>query len=166
MDLLARELARSLRDHNSTAILLGDLDHFKQVNDTHGHLVGDQVLREVARRLLNSVRSYDFVGRYGGEEFLVVLNNCRSDSALPRADQIRKSICGQPIATDAGPLQISMSMGLLLSSEWGNRPADVLLSQADAALYAAKSAGRNRVSVAKPTESNLTALAPAGERSL
>src|SRR5713226_2039822 len=82
MDLLGRELTRSQRENGCTAVLLGDLDRFKSVNDTHGHLVGDQVLREVARRLLLSVRSYDFVGRYGGEEFLVVLNNCRPDSAF------------------------------------------------------------------------------------
>ena len=76
MDLLGQEMARSRREGISTIMLLGDVDHFKTVNDTHGHLVGDEVLREVARRLLSYVRSYDFVGRYGGEEFLVVLNNC------------------------------------------------------------------------------------------
>jgi two-component system cell cycle response regulator len=76
VDLLGRELARSRRERVSTAILMCDLDHFKSVNDTYGHLAGDDVLRETAKRLLTSVRSYDFVGRYGGEEFLVVLNNC------------------------------------------------------------------------------------------
>jgi diguanylate cyclase (GGDEF)-like protein len=153
MDLLGRELLRSKREHNCTAILLGDLDHFKNINDTHGHLVGDQVLREVAHRLLQSVRSYDFVGRYGGEEFLVVLNNCRPDSALARAEEIRKSICARPVQTDAGPLSTSMSLGLLLSSDWRYGPANELLRQVDAALYAAKSAGRNLVSLAKPEES-------------
>jgi diguanylate cyclase (GGDEF)-like protein len=92
MDLLGRELTRSQRENGCTAVLLGDVDHFKNTNDTHGHLVGDQVLREVARRLLLSVRSYDFVGRYGGEEFLVVLNNCRPDAAFARAEQIRKKL--------------------------------------------------------------------------
>src|SRR5690242_13517970 len=73
MDLLGRELARSRRENLSTAILMCDLDHFKSVNDTYGHVAGDEVLKETAKRLLGSVRSYDFVGRYGGEELLIVL---------------------------------------------------------------------------------------------
>jgi two-component system, cell cycle response regulator len=160
MDLLERELVCSQREHVCTAVLLGELDHFKIINDTHGHLVGDQVLREVARRLLASVRSYDFVGRYGGEEFLVVLNNCRPDSAVARAEQIRKSIGTRPVQTDAGPLAITMSLGALLSSDWGHRPADELLREVDAALYAAKSAGRNCVTQAKPEEPREIATAP------
>lgn len=153
MDLLGRELARSQREQGCTAILLGDLDHFKSVNDTHGHLVGDQVLREVARRLEGSVRAYDFVGRYGGEEFLIVLNNCRRDAAFVRAEEIRKAICTRPVQTDSGPLGTTMSLGMLSSSDWGHRPADELLREVDAALYAAKAAGRNRVEVAKPSGS-------------
>ncbi len=118
--------------------MLGDLDHFKNVNDTCGHLVGDQVLREVARRLLLSVRSYDFVGRYGGEEFLTVLNNCRPDSALARAEQIRKCICTRPVHSDAGPVEVTMSLGVLLSCDWGQRPAEDLINEADSPLYAGK----------------------------
>jgi two-component system cell cycle response regulator len=159
LDLLGRELTRSQRENVSTTIILGDLDHFKNVNDTYGHLVGDQVLREVARRLLLSVRSYDFVGRYGGEEFLIVLNNCRPDSALGRAEQIRKCICTQPVNTHAGPLEVSMSLGVLLSYDWGHRPAEELLNEADAALYAAKAEGRNRVKLAKPEERTATVVA-------
>ncbi len=160
MDLLGRELTRSQRENGCTAVLLGDLDHFKNVNDNHGHLVGDQVLREVARRLLLSVRSYDFVGRYGGEEFLVVLNNCRPDSAFGRAEEIRKTICTRPIQTDAGPLGVTMSLGVLLSRDWGQRPADELLQEVDAALYAAKAAGRNCIKQAKPEESHEVASVP------
>jgi len=158
MDLLGRELTRSQRENVCTAVILGDLDHFKNVNDTHGHLVGDQVLREVARRLLLSVRSYDFVGRYGGEEFLTVLNNCRPDSAVGRAEQIRMSICTRPIHTDAGPLQVTMSLGVLLSCDWGHRSAEELINHADSALYAAKTEGRNRVKLAKPEEWTEAAL--------
>jgi diguanylate cyclase (GGDEF)-like protein len=154
VDLLGRELTRAQRENVCTAIILGDLDHFKTVNDTHGHLVGDQVLREVARRLLLSVRSYDFVGRYGGEEFLTVLNNCRPDSALARAEEIRKCICTRPVQTDAGALEVTMSLGVLLSSDWGHRPTEDLINEADSALYAAKAEGRNRVKVAKPEEPN------------
>ncbi len=159
-NLLGRELTRSQRENGCTAVLLGDLDRFKSVNDTHGHLVGDQVLREVARRLLLSVRSYDFVGRYGGEEFLVVLNNCRPDSAFGRAEEIRKTICTRPIQTDAGPLGVTMSLGVLLSRDWGQRPADELLREVDAALYAAKAAGRNCIKQAKPEESHEVASVP------
>ena len=150
VDLLGRELTRSQRENVCTALILGDLDHFKNINDRYGHLVGDQVLREVARRLLHSVRSYDFVGRYGGEEFLIVLNNCRPDSALARAEEIRKSICTRPVQTDVGPLEVTMSSGLLRSTDWGHRPAEDLIHEADSALYAAKTAGRNRVQVAEP----------------
>src|SRR5712664_4060945 len=167
MDLLGRELTRSQREHGCTAVLLGDLDDFKSVNDMYGHLVGDQVLREVARRLLLSVRSYDFVGRYGGEEFLVVLNNCQPDSAMARAEEIRKVICTRPIQTDAGLLGLTMSLGVLLSRDWGQRPADELMREVDAALYAAKTAGRNCIRQAKPEEPRevVSAARPAVERS-
>lgn len=123
-------------------------------------------MREVARRLLLSVRSYDFVGRYGGEEFLVVLNNCRPDSALGRAEEIRKIVSTRPIQTDAGTLGITMSLGLLLSLDWGHRPADELLREVDAALYLAKTAGRNCVRIAKPEESCVPVRGPqpVGER--
>jgi diguanylate cyclase (GGDEF)-like protein len=121
-----------------------DLDHFKSVNDTYGHLAGEDVLRETAKRLLSSVRSYDFVGRYGGEEFLVVLNNCNPAYAFARADEICKSIAHLPVQTSSGAVVITMSIGLLLSQEWG------FLQQADAALYTAKAAGRNCVKVAIP----------------
>ena len=99
VDLLARELARTRRENGCTVVMLGDLDHFKSVNDTYGHVVGDEVLREIARRLLASVRSYDFVGRYGGEEFLIVLNNCDSAQAIVRAEEVRNGIA-QPSSTD------------------------------------------------------------------
>jgi two-component system cell cycle response regulator len=150
MDLLGRELARSMREHFTTVILMCDLDHFKSVNDTYGHPVGDDVLRETAKRLVASVRSYDFVGRYGGEEFLVVLNNCDPAFALARAEEIRKAIALRPVPTSSGPVPITMSLGLLLSQEWGRRPVEELLHEADAALYAAKAAGRNCVKVASP----------------
>jgi two-component system, cell cycle response regulator len=150
MDLLGRELMRSQRESGCTIVLLGDVDHFKSVNDTHGHLVGDEVLQEIARRLLLSIRSYDFVGRYGGEEFLLVLNNCKPQFAEARAEDIRKIVSSRPVQTLAGPLNITMSFGLLLSDVWGVRPVEELLREVDAALYAAKAAGRNCVRLAKP----------------
>lgn len=143
VDLLARELTRARREKGSTVIVLGDLDHFKAVNDIHGHPVGDEVLREVARRLLGSVRSYDFVGRYGGEEFLVVLNNCDSSKALDRAEQIRNAVSRTPISTAKGPLPITMSLGVLASVGEDPKGAEEVMSEADQALYEAKAAGRN-----------------------
>ena len=150
MDLLARELNRSHREQKSTAILLGDVDHFKHVNDTMGHVVGDEVLTEIANRLLGSVRSYDFVGRYGGEEFIVVLNNCDPNYALGRAEEIRKSVSNRPIHTAKGPLNLTMSFGVLLSGEWGLRPVEELLHEVDIALYEAKAAGRNCLRTSRP----------------
>jgi diguanylate cyclase (GGDEF)-like protein len=155
LDLLGRELARSRREQVSTAILMCDLDHFKAVNDTCGHLAGDDVLKETGKRLLASVRSYDFVGRYGGEEFLVVLNNCKPAFALARAEEIRKAISQKPMPSSAGPVPVTVSIGLLISQEWSCRPVNELLQEADAALYAAKAAGRNCVKVASPENSAL-----------
>jgi two-component system, cell cycle response regulator len=159
MDLLTRELHRSHREQKSTAILLADVDHFKSINDTLGHVVGDEVLIEIANRLLAAVRSYDFVGRYGGEEFLVVLNNCDPAFAPGRAEEIRKSISNLVIQTAKGPLTLTMSLGLLLSSEWGKKPIEELLHQVDIALYEAKAAGRDCLRMAKP--STPVELAPA-----
>ena len=163
LDLLGRELVRSRREQVSTAILMCDLDHFKNVNDTYGHLAGDEVLRETAKRLLSSVRSYDFVGRYGGEEFLIFLNNCNPAHAFARADQIRKTIAENPVQTPSGPVSLAMSIGLMLSHEWGQRPVEEMLQHADAALYAAKAAGRNCVKVASPKITPIDTDSPVGE---
>src|SRR5215472_7354668 len=150
MELLGRELTRARRENKCTAILLGDLDHFKSINDTYGHLAGDEVLKETARRLVSSVRSYDFVGRFGGEEFLVTLNNCDPAFGLERAEKIGKIIADQPVETSAGSIAVSMSFGLLLSQEWGYLSVGDLLHEVDTALYAAKAAGRNCIKVAVP----------------
>jgi two-component system, cell cycle response regulator len=163
MDLLGRELARSQRESGCTIVLLGDVDHFKLINDTHGHPIGDQVLTEIARRLLLSIRSYDFVGRYGGEEFLMVLNNCNPQSAEARAEEVRKVVNVRPIQTTIGELQVTMSFGVLLSHDWGRRPVEELLFEVDAALYAAKAAGRNCVRIARPNVESANASAPADE---
>jgi len=149
-DLLGRELARTNREQGCTAIVLCDVDHFKNINDTRGHMVGDEVLREIARRLLSSVRSYDFVGRYGGEEFLVVLNSCQSQFAIARAEEIRKAIADRPIQASHESVEVTISLGLLSTEDWGARPVEDLLHEVDSALYAAKAAGRNCCRIAKP----------------
>jgi two-component system cell cycle response regulator len=160
VELLERELVRTLREEGCTIIMLGDLDHFKNVNDTYGHLVGDEVLREAARRLLGSVRSYDFVGRYGGEEFLIVLNNCDTGQALPRAEEVRKAVAGLPIETAHGPLPVTMSIGVLSSSDWAGHNTEEMLSEVDAALYRAKAAGRNCSQLATPSTPIEAPLSP------
>jgi two-component system cell cycle response regulator len=159
VDLLERELVRTNREHGCTVVMLGDLDHFKSVNDVHGHLVGDEVLREVARRLLGSARSYDFVGRYGGEEFLMVLNNCDTSHAMLRAEEVRKAVAGVPVQTARGPLPVTMSIGVIASKEWPGYGAQEILREVDAALYRAKEAGRNRSELAKPDAKSEVPLA-------
>jgi two-component system cell cycle response regulator len=151
VDLLARELTRTRRENGCTVVIMGDLDHFKDVNDRYGHMVGDEVLREIARRLLASVRSYDFVGRYGGEEFLVILNNCDSARAVTRAQEIRNKIASQPVKTERGPLPVTMSLGVLASRDWGLQLAEEILGKVDLALYQAKADGRNCVRLAEQT---------------
>jgi two-component system cell cycle response regulator len=163
MDLLGRELARSQRETGCTIVLLADVDHFKSINDTHGHPIGDEVLMEIGRRLLLSIRSYDFVGRYGGEEFLIVLNNCDPNSAGARAEAIRKAVNGRPFQTAGGALNVTMSFGLLLSKDWGPRSVEELLFEVDAALYAAKAAGRDCVRLAAPRDPSVGAAASADE---
>ena len=143
VELLARELTRTRRENGCTIAVLGDLDHFKQVNDTYGHLVGDEVLREVAKRLLSSVRSYDFVGRYGGEEFLLVLNNCNANKSMDRAEEIRSAVCRSPITTTQGPLSITVSVGVVASRGLDLVTVEEFLCEVDRALYTAKAAGRN-----------------------
>ena len=150
LELLAHELSRTGRERGCTTVLLGDLDHFKRVNDTYGHPVGDEVLSEVARRLLGAVRSYDFVGRYGGEEFMIVLNNCGLDKAIERAEELRIAISKTAIRTSRGLVPITISVGALASQEWGAIAPDEVLRRVDAALYAAKAAGRNCSRLAAP----------------
>jgi diguanylate cyclase (GGDEF)-like protein/PAS domain S-box-containing protein len=152
LDMLGREIARSTRENGTTAVLLADLDHFKSINDQFGHPIGDEVLRETARRFLRAVRTYDLVGRLGGEEFLVILGGCATKEAMVRADQLRRSIEASPIATACGPIPLTISIGVLPAREWGYPPREDVLRQVDVALYAAKADGRNRCRLAMPPE--------------
>jgi two-component system cell cycle response regulator len=149
--LLRSELNRSLRGQKPVSVLLCDVDNFKQINDSHGHPVGDEVLQEVSSRLLDSVRLHDAVGRYGGEEFLIMLNGCGEADMRLRAEQVRGAICDRPIQTERGPIFVSMSLGAITVEKWEKfLPMEPLLKQVDAALYRAKAAGRNRVALAEP----------------
>jgi two-component system, cell cycle response regulator len=149
-ELLSREIDRSRRERSCTVVMLCDVDHFKRVNDQFGHNTGDDVLREMARRLQHSVRSYDMVGRYGGEEFLVILNRCDPASAETRAENLRTIVAKQPFRTRAKALSITISIGVALSTDFPEQNLDELLAQVDAALYRAKSSGRNCVRRAQP----------------
>ena len=144
LDQLSRELDRSTRAHTTTGVLMLDLDHFKKVNDTYGHLAGDAVLREVAKRITESVRSYDTVGRYGGEEFVVVLPNCGKAEIAQLAERIRLAISSVPILTDHAKIAVTVSVGATVAAA-ELRSINDILAAADEALYQAKEAGRDRV---------------------
>jgi two-component system, cell cycle response regulator len=147
LEILQKEAARSARESVPLAVLMTDLDNFKKVNDTYGHLVGDSVLRETANRLRGNVRTYDAVGRYGGEEFLVVLPGCDEAGGVAQAQRLLESIGGQPIQTSAGELAVTCSLGLSWTGEPDPSATKELLNLADSALYTAKRTGRNRVAV-------------------
>ncbi|MGA9884986.1 MAG: diguanylate cyclase [Candidatus Acidiferrales bacterium] len=147
LDATLRECSRQIRDGGPVSVIILDLDHFKSVNDTCGHLCGDQVLREAARRIAACVRTYDTVGRIGGEEFLVVAPTTDGAGSLALAERIRLSI--EPcIETEAGPVTITVSCGVATSEGSNLLAANALLRLADEALYRAKDAGRNRSEIA------------------
>jgi two-component system, cell cycle response regulator len=141
LDVLQREIERASRTQGSTGVLMLDLDHFKKVNDTYGHFAGDEVLREVSRRIVQVIRSYDFVGRHGGEEFLVVLPGCDRAQALQSAERIRSAIAAQPVLADGQQIPVTISVGA--TSATSNISAKEILGIADTALYQSKDAGRN-----------------------
>ena len=164
LEILQKEAARSARENLPLAVLMADLDNFKTVNDTYGHLAGDHVLRESARRLRNNIRTYDAIGRYGGEEFLVVLPGCDESGGVAQAERLRESIGAEPIATSAGEIPVTCSVGLSWSARVEPEATKELLRSADAALYSAKRSGRNRVAVQSqhcaPAEAQLAQCSP------
>jgi len=142
---LERELARGQRTEQPLAVILGDIDHFKAINDSQGHVAGDEALREVGKKLKSALRQYDLAGRYGGEEFLLVLPNCELTSATNRAEKIRELISQNPINTPVGSISITMSFGVTVAKAQPKLTSKELLHQADQALYRAKEHGRDRV---------------------
>lgn len=141
-EVLEHELSRARREQGALAVVLLDLDHFKRVNDTLGHLAGDEVLRQSAGRIQAAIRSYDSVGRFGGEEFLVVAPGIHDGAALELAGRIREAFAAQPMAVEGRAVPVTISAGVVTLK--GTAGVDRIVAAADAALYRAKEGGRNR----------------------
>jgi two-component system cell cycle response regulator len=161
VDLMHREFEMAARIATTTGVMMVDLDHFKNVNDTYGHLAGDAVLKESVRRLQQAVRSYDLVGRYGGEEFLVVLPRCDQDQMMACAERVRIAIEEEPIIVDGVRIKLTASVGATVVDPSVISEQEALAG-ADAALYSAKTTGRNRTVLQEPATAGAGLAATAG----
>jgi two-component system cell cycle response regulator len=145
LDILQRELTRGVRESRPVGVVLADLDHFKSVNDTYGHFAGDAVLREFTRRMQSSIRPYDAIGRYGGEEFLIILPGSDDPNTTSQAERMRSALDLLPMEINDEERVVTCSFG---ATSWqpGMEPdSEALIRVADDALYMAKHQGRNRV---------------------
>jgi diguanylate cyclase (GGDEF)-like protein len=143
-EALAAELDRAARGSAAVGLLIADIDHFKRVNDTYGHLVGDRVLAEIAGRLETAVRRYDTLARFGGEEFVVLVPDVSDiESLVATGEQLRAAVRDAPFSAGGSELEITISIGVALA--YAGDSADALIGGADQALYAAKDAGRDCV---------------------
>ena len=147
---LRQSLTRTSREETPLSIALTDVDHFKQINDRYGHGIGDAALRGVAQLLRDSLRPYDAIGRYGGEEFLIVLPGYISSEAFEIAERIRKHTAEREIATSVGSLKLTVSIGVATAGA-STQHIEQFINTADQALYRAKDAGRNCVIAAGPS---------------
>ncbi len=145
VDFLEREIKHAHRDGSGVGIILADLDHFKRINDTFGHLAGDAVLCETANRMRGALRQCDWIGRFGGEEFLVVLPGCNYPEGLRSAERVRQALVSTPFGLPQGPLPVTISLGFTTTNGADGVSPRQLLDCADRALYEAKHRGRNRV---------------------
>ncbi len=148
-DVLDKELARAVRSNRPLAVVMADLDHFKALNDTKGHQAGDEALREAAARMQRVMRTYDTLGRYGGEEFLAVIPGCTTAEAPTAAERMRRAIAESPVLIDGQEVGVTASLGVATSDMATDRTR--LVELADSALYRAKESGRNRVVLATPS---------------
>ncbi len=145
MDLCSQEIARSKRNATPLSVMMIDLDFFKKINDTYGHPCGDETLRRTAAVFQRNLREGDILGRYGGEEFIIMLHHSSSKCAYSTAERYRKSVIDEEILFDGQKIPVSVSIGLSCYSGRGDTNLESLIHQADSALYKAKKAGRNRV---------------------
>ena len=147
LDILQRELLRSARERRPVSLLMVDLDRFKSINDTFGHSAGDAVLKEFARRMLASMWPYDSLGRYGGEEFLIVLPGCDEENARAQGERLREALANDPVSFNDTPYTVTASFGATTWNPGSSATAEMVIGMADMALYEAKNQGRNRVVV-------------------
>jgi len=145
--ILNEEFQRAQRTNQPLSTIMLDIDHFKKVNDTHGHPVGDEVLVEIVSRITAKMRAYDKIGRYGGEEFILILPNNSLKSIKKIAERIRINISQKTIQTSAGPLQLTTSLGCTSTENIEASSAEMLIKISDKALYNAKNNGRNCIVV-------------------
>lgn len=148
-DFLDTELKRGEQENTPTGVVMIDIDHFKRINDRYGHLVGDEVLVEVAIRLKNAIRPYDRIGRYGGDEILVVLPKCGNKEAKTIAKRLYDSVSKEKIPTEAGSLKINISIGSVSNEKFPHATKMELIQSSDNALLSAKKKGRDRIILSK-----------------
>jgi len=144
-DLLDKELHRGLREGKPVGVVVMDLDHFKRVNDTFGHEAGDAVLLEVSNRMTAAIRPYDTIGRYGGEEFLLVLTGCDQANMLSLCERLRAQVAASPVECDGKLVPVTISIGAVLVQPAEKVESRLVVRAADQAMYRAKQGGRNRV---------------------
>lgn len=152
LDFFKEELSRGRRENQATGVIIVDVDRFKNVNDSHGHFIGDEVLIEVVSRLKKCIRGYDKLGRYGGDELILVLPNCGLTHVKNIAERLRLSVCEKKISTKKGLLDITISVGGISSDVSLDASTDDLIQASDRALYSAKKRGRNKAVIIEHLE--------------
>lgn len=145
IELLEGQMARAKRHDQPFGIVMLDVDHFKQINDTYGHLAGDTVLKTITARMKKCLREYDYLGRYGGEEFLVVLGDADEETAMKTTERLRLAVGDETVAIEGKQIAITISAGVAVSEKSAGLNTDQIVSAADQELYRAKSNGRNRI---------------------
>jgi two-component system, cell cycle response regulator len=145
LDMLQNEIDRSHRTKKPLSVLIIDLDHFKKINDNYGHLIGDEIIQQASIRMKSMIRKYDNIGRYGGEEFLIISPDCNIEKGYEIAERIRESINSVPFQTLKGDIDLTVSIGVSSNSHIENISILNIVNHADTALYNAKNSGRNKI---------------------
>lgn len=158
LDELRREFERAPRMDLPVNVVMVDVDHFKDINDTYGHSFGDKILTELAKRMVSEVRSYEAIGRYGGEEFLIVLTGCDVSGAGKQAERVRHCVAAKGFRVQGVKVDVTISLGVASSCQIERPAQELLIEMADAAMYRAKRTGRNRVEVATAIPRNTPLL--------